>query len=112
MTAGQGGAVGSLEDETVNFQLTVPQDSKIEFVFNWRHTSTTLATSIQNLITSWLTELNTYDVQYLPQGAEGQSPLDGIEGNFVVTDVSLSGGLSAMNVFQVGLQGTGEFTEV
>jgi uncharacterized protein (UPF0212 family) len=51
-------------------------------------------------------------VRYLPQGAIGQTPLDGIEGAFVVADVSLSGGLSDMNVFQVELQGTGQYTEV
>lgn len=112
MSTGQGGAVGGLEDETVNFVLNVPQDTKIEFVFNWRHSSTTLATSIQNLITSWLTELNTYDVRYLPQGSVGQSPTDGKEGDFVVTDISLSGGLSNMNVFTVELQGTGVVTTV
>ena len=106
MTTGQGGAVGALEDETVNFQLTVPQDNKVEFVFNWRFTATTLATAIQNLLTSWLTELNTYEVRYLPQGAIAQSPTDGKEGAFVVTDISLSGGLSNMNVFTAELQGT------
>lgn len=107
MTAGQGGAVGAIEDETVNFQLTVPQDEKVEFVFNWRHTATTLATAIQNLITSWLTELNTYNVQYMPQGSIGQTPVDAKEGDFVVTDISLSGGLSNMNVFTAELRGTG-----
>ncbi len=112
MTTGQGGAVGAIEDETVNFQLSVPLDSKVEYVFNWRHTSTTLATSIQNLLTSWLTELNTYNIQYLPQGTAGQSPNDGKEGDMVVTDLSLSGGLSNMNVFTVEVRGTGAVNTV
>ncbi|MCH9017952.1 MAG: hypothetical protein IIB89_09370 [Chloroflexi bacterium] len=93
-----------MEEETVNFALTVPDETinpGIDIPFNWRHTATTLNQAIQDILTSWLTELNTYDVQYLPEGATGQSPLDGKEGNFMVTDVSLSGGLDNMNVFQV-----------
>ncbi len=115
VTSGQGGAVGALEDETLNFMLVVPDETTNPAVatpFNWRHTATTLNQSIQDLLTSFLTELNTYDVQYLPQGAEGQSPLDGREGNFMVSNVSLSGGLNAMNIFVAELQGTGAFTTV
>ena len=114
-TAGQSGAVGALEDETTNWELTVPDETTnpiIELPFNWRHTSTTLNQAIQDLLTSWLTELNTYDAQYLPNGTTGQSPLDGVEGNFMVADVSLSGGLSNMNVFQAELIGTGAYTVV
>lgn len=115
VTAGQGGAVGALEDETLNLALTVPDETTnpaVEIPFGWQHTATTLNQSIQDLLDSWLQELNTYDVQYLPQGSIGQSPLDGQEGNFMVTDVSLSGGLAAMNVFAAELQGTGAFTTV
>lgn len=115
ITTGQSGAVGALEEETINLQLTVPDETSnpaIALPFNWRHTATTLNQSIQDLLTSWLTELNTYDVRYLPQGTPGQSPLDGRAGNFVVTDISLSGGLSNMNIFTTELQGTGAFTTV
>ncbi len=115
ISTGQSGAVGALEEETIQLQLTVPDETTnpaVELPFNWRHTNTTLNQSIQDLLTSWLTELNTYDLQYLPQGTEGQSPLDGREGNFMVTDISLSGGLSNMNVFAAELQGTGAFTTV
>jgi len=114
-TAGQSGAVGAVEEETTNWELTVPDETInpiVSLPFNWRHTATTLNQSIQDLLTSWLTELNTFDVRYLPNGAIGQSPLDGIEGNFMVSDVSLSGGLSNMNVFQAELIGTGAFTVV
>ncbi len=115
VTTGQSGAVGALEDETLNFNLTVPDETTnpdIEFPFNWRHTATTMNVSIQDLLTSWLTELNTYDVQYLPQGAIGQTPLDGKEGKFMVADISLTGGLSNMNTFAASLQGTDAFTTV
>ena len=114
-TVGQSGAVGALEDESLNFALTVPDETtnpEVDFPFNWKHTSTTLSPAIQAVLASWLGELNTYEVRYLPNGAAGQTPLDGIEGAIVVTDVSLSGGLSNMNTFQVELQGTGEYTVV
>ena len=115
VNTGQGGAVGALEEETINFQLTVPDETTnpaVALPFNWRHTASTLNQSIQDLLVSWLTELNTYDVQYIPQGTIGQSPLDAKEGNFMVTDISLSGGLSNMNIFVAELQGTGAFTTV
>ncbi len=115
VTTDQGGAVGALEEETVNFALTVPDETTnpiVEFPFNWRHTNTTLNQAIQDLMTSFISELNTYDVQYLPQGAIGQSPNDGKKGDFMVADMSLSGGLDAMNVFQAQLLGTGEYTVV
>ncbi|MEE8599216.1 MAG: hypothetical protein V3S69_06890 [Dehalococcoidales bacterium] len=114
-TTSQGGAVGALEDETLNFNLQVPVEETnpaVEFPFQWQFTATTLQQSLQDCLTSWLTELNTYDVNYLPQGTTGQSPLDGITGEFMVSDISLSGGLAAMNVFTVELQGTGQFTVV
>lgn len=114
-TSAQAGAVGALEDETLNFTLTVPLEETnpaVEFPFNWQFTATTLSLAIQQAITSWLGELNTYDVQYLPAGSPGQSPLDGVEGNYIATDISLSGGLDNMNVFTMELQGTGQYTEV
>jgi len=115
VTTGQSGAVGALEEESLNFALTVPDETtnpQVELPFNWRHTNTTLNQAIQDVLTSWLSELNTYEVQYLPTGVTGASPLDGIQGAFIATDVSLSGGLSNMNVFAMELQGTGQYTEV
>ncbi len=109
---GQSGAVGALEDETISFVLNVPSQAKLTTVFNWRFIATTLSDSIQSALTSWLTELSTYDVRYMPSGAIGESPNDAIKGNFVVADISLSGGLNNMNVFNMSLQGTGVFTVV
>ena len=112
MGTGQSGAVGAVEDEVTRFVLTVPNEDLMDLPFNWRHTSTTLHDSIQWAITSWLTELATYDMQYLPQGAIGQSPNDGKEGNVVITDITLSGGLSDVNTFNIAAQGTGAATTV
>jgi len=114
-TQGQQGAVGALEEETLNFTLSVPDETTnaaVDTPFSWQHTATTLSPAIVAVLNSWLNELNTYQVRYLPSGAAGQSPLDGVQGAFVATDVSLSGGLSNMNTFQMELQGTGQYTIV
>jgi len=112
----QGGSVGALEEETLMFNLYVPDETvnpEVAIPFAWSHTgSTTLNTAIRNLLNSWEQELNTYYVQYLPSGTPGQSPLDGVKGQFVVTDVSLAGDLGSMNVFTAELQGTGGWTIV
>lgn len=114
-TTSQAGAVGALEEETLNFTLTVPVEETnpaVEIPFNWQFTATTLSQAIQVAITSWIGELNTYDVSYLPTGVEGESPLNGAEGNVIFTDISLNGGLSNMNVFTIEMMGTGAYTEV
>lgn len=117
-TVGQSGAVGALEEETINLQLTVPvadatNANDVYIPFNWAFDPTTvLPQAIQVAVTSWVDEDNTVEVQYLPQGATGQSPLDGIEGDVIFTDISLSGGLSNMNVFTMEMMGTDQFTVV
>jgi len=110
----QSGDVGALEAETLNLELNTPEDDNflIEQYFSWQHTATTLSTAVQKLLNAWLTESTTLLAEYLPQGAEGQSPLDGKKGSVIVTDVSLSGGLSDMNTFAASLRGSGAITEV
>lgn len=112
VNAGQDGKVGASENESIKFSLTVPEDSTILSVFSWRHTSTTLAQAIQIAIDAWLTEDATTLVQYLPSGATGASPTDGKQGAVVFTNISLSGGLSNMNVFKMEMMGTGAVTTV
>ncbi len=117
-TVAQAGAVGALEEETLNLTLTVPvanatNVSDVDTPFNWAFDpTTTLSQAIQIAITAWIAEDNTVEVQYLPLGATGQTPLDGIEGDVVFTDISLSGGLSNMNVFVMEMQGTDAFIVV
>lgn len=111
-TVGQEGDVGALEEETLNFTLNVPQDDKLYRPISWQHASdTTLSPAVRILLDAWLNETLVH-VQYLPQGAPGQTPLDGIQGQAVVTDISMAGGLSEMNEFTVDLQGSDEYTEV
>lgn len=109
---GASGAVGAVEDETRSFSLTVPSDTLLSTVFSWKHTSTTLPMAIQLALTSWLTELNTYQARYMPTGVTGASPLDAVKGAVYVTDISLQGSLSGMNIFNMSLMGTGAYTEV
>jgi len=100
----QSGDVGALEEETVSFVLQVPSSDYIPF--GWFHDSdTTLHDSVLAILDAW-TEGTEIDVKYLYDGTNG------ISGGVIVTDVSLSGGLDAMNTFNANFQGTGATTEV
>ncbi|MCK5604286.1 hypothetical protein KAR91_20525 [Candidatus Pacearchaeota archaeon] len=104
MSTGQSGDHGGSEDESVDFQLSVPASNIVPF--KWDHPSTTtIPAAIQKAIKAWEDEL-TYKYQYLDDGSIGQ------EGDAVITDLSLSSGLSAMNEFAVSLQGSGARVEV
>lgn len=107
MTQGQSGNVGALEEETISFTLSVPPVDNMESPFMWAHTATTLSTAVQKLITAWTNKTELL-AQYLPTGnlTEG-----GKSGQVIVTELSLSGGLEAMNEFAVTLQGTGITTD-
>ncbi len=107
ITEGQSGDVGALEEETVNFSLSVPDNvPAIETPFAWKHDPvTTLNTAIQKALTSWADE-SALDVQYLSDGVAG------VKGSCIVTEISLAGGLETMHEFNVGVQGTGAITVV
>lgn len=107
ISQGQSGDVGALEEETVNFSLSVPDNTPAaEFPFSWDHANdTTLNTAIQKALTSWQDE-SALDVQYLSDGVAG------IKGVCVVTELSLAGGLETMHEFNVAVQGTGITTTV
>ncbi len=109
----QTGDVGALEDETLNFALTVPDDTLMLTPFSWQHDgTTTLSQAVRICLDAFLDE-TLIDVRYLPTGVEGVTPdLDGKEGDCIVTDISMSGGLTDMNTFTVALQGSGIVTEV
>lgn len=115
ITTGQSGDVGALEEETLNLTLNVPDEvtnPAVAIPFGWDHAAnTTLSDAIKTILDAWSAE-TIIDARYLPQGATGQSPLDGVSGDVVVTDVSLTGGLSDMNTFVANLQGSGAYTEV
>jgi len=102
----QSGDVGALEDETVQFQLNVPDKDDLYAPFNWNHSSsTTLNTAVQKSLTAWQNG-TTINAEYLENGAAGES------GSVIVTEISLAGGLEVMNEFNITLQGSGTTTTV
>ncbi len=103
----QGGDVGALEEENVTFNLSVPTgDDPPQVVFNWDYAvSQVLSQSIRILLESFIAQ-TVIEVQYLTDGAAGY------EGECIVTDVTLTGGLDAMNEFEATLQGSDELTAV
>lgn len=108
MTQNQSGNVGDLEEETISFTLNVPAVDNMQYPFAWAHTATTLSVAVQKLLTAWQNDTELL-VQYLPTGnlLEG-----GKQGQIIVTEVSLSGGMEAMNEFAVTLQGSGTISDV
>lgn len=97
----QSGNVGDLEDQDLNFSLTVPDQQDISLPFSWAFASgSTLNMGIRNAINSWQS-VTTCKVNYLPDGATGR------QGTAIVTECTLTGGLDAMNDFSLKFQGTG-----
>lgn len=106
MTTGQSGEVGATEDETATFELSVPySDTQTISPFSWTHSSTTMPQAVQECISAWENETPIY-VKYLHDGTNGW------KGQNVITDFSLTSGLSAMVEFSFSGQGTGVYTAV
>lgn len=102
MNTGQSGDVGDLEGATITFSLSVPDDERIPYPFHWLHDSTTtLNLSIQKALDAWLAG-DIIKVAYLPDGTTG------LQGDALITDITLAGGLEVMNEFTLNLQGTDE----
>jgi hypothetical protein len=101
MSTSQAGDVGELETNSLSFQLSVPDQEDITAPFSWIHASdTTLNASIKKALTAWQTNA-AIKVNYLPDGTNG------IQSDAIVTDVTLAGGLEAMNDFTVKFQVSG-----
>jgi hypothetical protein len=100
----QMGAVGALEEEKLSSVLQVPSSDYIPF--GWYHASdTTLNTAVIKCLNAWLAQTPIM-VQYLYDGTNG------VKGNSIITDLSLAGGLTAMNDFTVKVQGSDSQTTV
>lgn len=105
-TYSQSGDVGDVEEDTLEFVLSVPDQANITVPFSWLIDATsTLSTSLQKALVAWAAGTLT-DVRYLHDGTNGW------KGDAIVTDISLSSGLEAMNDFQVKFQGCGALTDV
>jgi hypothetical protein len=106
-STGQDGDVGDLESENITFNLSVPDpDTLTTYPFAWLiDTTSTMSTALKKAIAAWQ-DNDEIDAQYLPDGTNG------VEGNVIITDLSLAGGLEAMNTFTVTMQGSGELVAV
>jgi hypothetical protein len=103
----QQGDVGALEEETINFVLSVP-DTPVNLLtpFKWQHpVGTTLSVAVQAVLNSWQNE-TIIDAQYLPDGTTG------VRADVLINECSLTGGLEVINDFAVTLQITGAITAV
>lgn len=105
-TTGQSGDVGDLEEETITFNLAVPDEALMPYPFHWVIASDALlSTALQKCLTAW--EAN--DLIYVEYLADGTT---GVGGDAVITDLTLEGGLEAMNTFTVDFQGSDQVTDV
>jgi len=105
LTYNQTGDVGGDEENTVNFGLSVPEDT---LPFSWRHLSASnIPQGLKIILDAWEGK-NEIDVRYLPDG-EGK---EGYEGKIIVTDASMSSGIDAMVEASVTLQGTGTLSKI
>jgi hypothetical protein len=99
------GNVGDIEAADIKFDLSVPAEEDMRWPFHWTHTSTTMPTALVKALTAW--ESGDYvDIQYLPDGSVGY------EGETVVTEMSLSGGIDTINTFSCTFQINGGLTQV
>lgn len=104
---GQEGDVGALEEETITYKLSVGiTPATLKGSFSWLHSSTTLSQAVIDCLDNFEDEANPVFVTYLPDGTNG------VKGPAIITDISLSGGLDAMNEFSVTFQGSGALTAV
>lgn len=100
LTSGQSGNVGELEDMTLDFSLSVPDQADVALPYSWVFASdTTLSRALREAILSWQNATLT-NVNYLEDGVTG------VSGEAVITDLSLSGGLDVMNDFALKFQGS------
>jgi hypothetical protein len=102
----ESGKVGAIEEESVDFDLYVPDNPIMLRPFGWVHSSTTtLNTAVQTLLSAWENGV-LVEARYLEDGTTGK------QGSAVPTNLSLSGGLGSLNEFTVQLQGSGSITVI
>lgn len=103
LTDGLSGGVGGDESESISFTLSVPEG----FVpFSWYFASNSEApASVQDVIWAWENKEELY-IQYYPEGINGR----GYQGQYIVTDASISTAVDAIGEVSVSGQGTGAIT--
>lgn len=105
------GNQGALEEENLQFNLYVPDGDVVLQPFGWYFSSSTLNTAIQKTITAWAAQTS-IKVRYLPTGATGASPLDGVYGDAIPVECSLANTVEGLNTFSFNYRGTGAPTAV
>lgn len=102
----QSGDVGALEEETVTYNLWVPDGELVVRPFGWALGSGSgLNQAVRRCIEAWQNETN-IDAQYLPNGTTGK------QGSAIVTEISLANQMEGLNEFTVNLRGSGGLTTV
>lgn len=100
VTRNQSGDVGALEEQSRTFNLSVPEG--MDIIFNWVHDEdTTLSPAVRVLLDAYINATRPY-VRYEPDGEDALVH----QGQAVLTDVSLSSSLDAMNEFTAAFQGS------
>lgn len=102
---GLSGGVGGDETESVSFTLSVPEG----FVpFAWYFASNSEApASVQDIFWAWENKEELY-VQYYPEGINSR----GFQGQYIVTDASISTAVDAIGEVTVSGQGTGAISPI
>ncbi len=106
------GNQGDVETETITLSLYMPDGELVLQPFNWYISgSSKLNSAVVKCLTAF-TNQSVIKAQYLPSGATGATPLDGIEGDVIVTECSLANAIDGQNEFSFAFRGTGAPTAV
>jgi hypothetical protein len=100
------GNVGAIETSTAKFSLNVPDDDLLPLPFSWTHTASTIPMALVKSLTAWV-DGSAIAVQYLPDGTNGFEADE-----CFVTEISLAGGVDAINTFSCTFQISGTQTAV
>lgn len=105
----QQGNVGALEQDDIDFTLSVPSSSyaPFEWIFS---VATTLNKAVQDFLSAWI-NTSKLEIKYL-QNPAAIAGSQGYSGTGVITEATLKGGLDVMNEFTIQITGDGIITQV
>lgn len=102
----QQGNVGELEEETLNWNCSVPDTVLLKRPVGWLHGSgTTLSAAVRATVDAWENK-TALKIQYLPNGTDGD------EYDCIVSECTLQNSLEAMNEFTLNYRVTSAGTPV
>lgn len=107
MTTSQSGNQGDVESQTVQLQLWVPDGDLVLRPFGWDIASASkMSSAVQKCLAAFANQTG-LKARYLPKGTTGNAPLDGTEGDVIVTEASLANAIDGQNEFSFTFRGTG-----